>query len=587
MKKIKGTMFRIIMVDFVSVFLGCILILTTVLLALSFHHSKKEYLKYNEMLLKSLENRVDSYFDGINSSSQTILSNGKLWDFTLGRTYGITEELEEQLRIMFSNLYYYSFHIEKIELYVPQNDSIYSLDSDVILNNKPFRSNYRKTRNVESDWILEASKSMGVYQYHENKAEGLDVSVALSKPFSSEAAFVFRYSLAPSFWNEMIRDLKTKDETVMFFNKVYDFSFCSEPTMKSYLPMVWEKMKEYGENSGNFDLYLKEKSLVEYSNFKESEWIVVKVVPFSAVYSGFHENVLMYGLCGLLVILFFAAISVSISKHISRPIERLTRGLSALTPDCFVLNVEYKKEDEIGMLYQKCHEIIDMVNNLVKKEYEMNIKEKEARLKILQLQLNPHFIYNVLQLLSNIAVESDNLEIEEITDAFGLLLRYNLANENRYVRVIEEIDALEKYFFIMKKTYGKRLETLIKVEENAKMQTMLPFILQPIVENSFKHGLSRKVGQIRIKVTVFIMEGNLIITVEDNGIGIDEKKIDQINHFFEEESLPHDLVGEKGLRLIQGRIEVEYGKEYGLKANSLFNIGTMITVTLPAVEKEI
>ena len=127
---------------------------------------------------------------------------------------------------------------------------------------------------------------------------------------------------------------------------------------------------------------------------------VVKVVPFSAVYSGFHENVLMYGLCGLLVILFFAAISVSISKHISRPIERLTRGLSAMTPDCFVLNVEYKKEDEIGMLYQKCHEIIDMVNNLVKKEYEMNIKEKEARLKILQLQLNPHFIYNVLQLLS-------------------------------------------------------------------------------------------------------------------------------------------------------------------------------------------
>lgn len=124
MKKIKGTMFRIIMVDFVSVFLGCILILTTVLLALSFHHSKKEYLKYNEMLLKSLENRVDSYFDGINSSSQTILSNGKLWDFTLGRTYGITEELEEQLRIMFSNLYYYSFHIEKIELYGPQNESM-------------------------------------------------------------------------------------------------------------------------------------------------------------------------------------------------------------------------------------------------------------------------------------------------------------------------------------------------------------------------------------------------------------------------------------------------------------------------------
>ena len=215
----------------------------------------------------------------------------------------------------------------------------------------------------------------------------------------------------------------------------------------------------------------------------------------------------------------------------------------------------------------------------------MNLSEKEARLKILQLQLNPHFIYNVLQLLSNIAVESDNREIEKVTDAFGLLLRYNLANENRKVCVAEEMQALEKYFFIVQKTYGKRLEITAEMEERVKTLEMIPLILQPVVENAFKHGLSRKIGQIRISVKAFLEEGCLKIIVRDNGIGMDQKEVRRINQFGLKDNINEDIIGGKGLALIQSRIELEYGKPYGIRVESMFNIGTAVTVTLPAVDR--
>ena len=180
----------------------------------------------------------------------------------------------------------------------------------------------------------------------------LMVSVALSSPFEKKTAFAFQYTLAGSFWKELIRDLKTEEEEVLILNKNYNFYYSSRDSHKNYIPLIQEKIEREQKEKGWLNIRLEEKCLVEYTN----------------------------------------CVSVSISKKISRPIENLTASLEAVTPEHFELDAVYEKNNEIGALYSKCHENIRMIQNLIKKEYQLNLSEKEARLKILQLQLNPHFI---------------------------------------------------------------------------------------------------------------------------------------------------------------------------------------------------
>lgn len=583
-KKTRKTMFQMVMVDFAGVFLALVLILTTIFLTFSFRRTKKDYLQYNQMLLKSIESRLDSYFSSLEDSSRSILANETLWEVVTGFRDESRRDLEEQLRIACSNMYYYSYHIQSIRLYLPKTKSLYSMNRDVLINDKPFVRCYETLIPEEKKWIETASGAAGSYQYAMDQEGDLMVSVALSSPFEKKTAFAFQYTLAGSFWKELIRDLKTEEEEVLILNKNYNFYYSSRDSHKNYIPLIQEKIEREQKEKGWLNIRLEEKCLVEYTNWQDSDWIVAKVIPLSNLYSAFTTNISMYGLCGLLAVLFMICVSVSISKKISRPIENLTASLEAVTPEHFELDAVYEKNNEIGALYSKCHENIRMIQNLIKKEYQLNLSEKEARLKILQLQLNPHFIYNVLQLLSNIAVESDNTEIEEITDAFGLLLRYNLANENRKVRVAEEVEALTHYFFIIQKTYGKRLEVWTQIEEDTKALEMIPFVLQPIVENAFKHGLSRKVGQIKIRVRVWKEKEVLMLSVGDNGIGMERNEVDKINGFSMAENVSGDIVGGKGIRLIQERIELEYGKPFGVFAESWFNMGTVITVSLPAQE---
>lgn len=129
------------------------------------------------------------------------------------------------------------------------------------------------------------------------------------------------------------------------------------------------------------------------------------------------------------------------------------------------------------------------------------------------------------------------------------------------------------------------MEITAEMEERVKTLEMIPLILQPVVENAFKHGLSRKIGQIRISVKAFLEEGCLKIIVRDNGIGMDQKEVRRINQFGLKDNINEDIIGGKGLALIQSRIELEYGKPYGIRVESMFNIGTAVTVTLPAVDR--
>ena len=188
-KKGRRTLFQILFRDFAAVFVLMVMILVSLFFAFSFYRSKRDYLEYNQMLLKSIESRLDSYFTGLEEASKPILSSLLLWNAAMGLR---EEGLEEQLRISFSNLYYYSYHIKSVRLYLPETGRLYSMDRDVLVNNTPFVNSYEEGKVPEN--IQQAISEPGRYEYQMGQSEDLSVTVGFSHPFKREVAFVYPVS---------------------------------------------------------------------------------------------------------------------------------------------------------------------------------------------------------------------------------------------------------------------------------------------------------------------------------------------------------------------------------------------------------
>ena len=174
-KKGRRTLFQILFRDFAAVFVLMVMILVSLFFAFSFYRSKRDYLEYNQMLLKSIESRLDSYFTGLEEASKPILSSLLLWNAAMGLR---EEGLEEQLRISFSNLYYYSYHIKSVRLYLPETGRLYSMDRDVLVNNTPFVNSYEEGKVPEN--IQQAISEPGRYEYQMGQSEDLSVTVGFS-----------------------------------------------------------------------------------------------------------------------------------------------------------------------------------------------------------------------------------------------------------------------------------------------------------------------------------------------------------------------------------------------------------------------
>ncbi len=585
-KQKKRRLYRRLMFNFSAVFVTFALIFAALFVAFSFSRARNDYETYNEMILANLDARITQYFDAINSSSETVYSNGALWEavthpnfFSISNATDIAN-FRSQLRVLLSNMYYFSSHITSVDVFIPIEKKVYTMDSDVLRASSSFDNHYFPSISPQR-WISISSAQPGRYHFIVRDDEVIDIAIALTMPFSSDIAFVYKYSVATTLWEDVIGDSYGEGESVVVMNTGHDTVYFSRPGDEPYLPLIKNVILESGQSSGSLPVPLASDSLVTFS--ASADWIVVKTISYNALYANISTGVSLYLIIAVAMLALMTVFSARMARSISRPIRALTEGLADLSPSNFHLEAHYFKDDEIGTLYKQTHDIVDMVNDLIRNEYQMRLHEKETRLKIVQLQFNPHFIYNVLQQLSNIAIESGNTEIEEITDAFGLLLRYNLANDNRRVRVMEEVEALKKYFFIIQKSYGKRLNIDISVAEDTLQLAIIPFILQPIVENSFRHGLSRKVGQIHLAISIWQENGTLTLRVQDNGIGADEAAVAEVNSGSSPASLNGDIVGGKGLGLIRNHIELEFGQPYGLHMESLFNIGTTITVTLPAI----
>lgn len=251
-------------------------------------------------------------------------------------------------------------------------------------------------------------------------------------------------------------------------------------------------------------------------------------------------------------------------------------------------------EEETEMYLQSCtpedRELYYLISEKVNEEmYSKNLK-MEAELHALQNQINPHFLYNTLEVIRGRALVQNAQDIADMTEALATIFRYNINRPGDVATLQEEIDNVRNYMLIQNCRFGDRFrfETEIEDVEDGILTHVLPVLtLQLLVENAIYHGINERIGGGRIRLKAYLTQRDLLIIISDNGKGMDDVTLQEIHRKLvgASEGLPVEKKTGRGtgiaLTNVNQRIKFYFGKEYGLDVKSTLGIGTTITITIP------
>lgn len=274
------------------------------------------------------------------------------------------------------------------------------------------------------------------------------------------------------------------------------------------------------------------------------------------------------------------------SHSFSSRVERFRAEMQKAAEGNFALEKKLGGSDEISELYDYLGTMIYQIQKLLAEVYRerlhaerLTIQQKDAEFKMLASQINPHFLYNTLETIRMKARRSRQRDIEEIVQMLAKIMRSTLQAGVSEVTIRNELELVENYLKIQQYRFEERIQYHIYVEEGLSQLLILPLIMQPIVENSIIHGLESKEGIGNIDVKVRRREGNVIISIEDDGLGMDGETLERLRQNL-------NIYNEKGKHIgvsnVHQRVKLKYGESYGVEIHSVEGAGTKVEILLPA-----
>lgn len=284
----------------------------------------------------------------------------------------------------------------------------------------------------------------------------------------------------------------------------------------------------------------------------------------------------------LLVLIVVSILSMVFARSISKPVARLCDSAKLVGKGDFDTRVESSSGDEIATLTDSFNSMIGQIGELVEniKTEQQNLRNTE--LKLLQAQINPHFLYNTLDTIIWQAEAGKNEEVVQMVTSLSDFFRTSLSEGRDYITVKEEISHIRSYLKIQRFRYRDILEYEINVPEEFYAYSILKLTLQPLIENALYHGIKNKRGVGKITISAETADGDLIFLVADNGIGMKEEQLGRLIHKVKDKRNNVQESGGFGLANVEERIRLNYGEEYGLDFKSCYGVGTEVMVKIKA-----
>jgi two-component system sensor histidine kinase YesM len=297
----------------------------------------------------------------------------------------------------------------------------------------------------------------------------------------------------------------------------------------------------------------------------------------------FNRWIIVYSILLPLVIAFSFSAAWIISTSIYVPIKALQNLTTTITQNDLKALVSHENVDEITELGINFNIMVGRIRELLDEKIKEQENLKKAELKALQAQINPHFLYNTLDTIVWMAEAKKTDQVIEIVRVLSSFFRIALSKGRDWIPIRQEIEHVQSYLTIQKMRYRDILDYKIEVDDDILDSTILKLTLQPLAENALYHGIKHKRGGGTITIRARRANQNqVLLEVQDDGVGLTPYKLGRIQAKLQEDiGEISGEIGGFGLENVNNRIELYYGKQYGLSVDSEYLSGTRVTVKIP------
>lgn len=350
-----------------------------------------------------------------------------------------------------------------------------------------------------------------------------------------------------------------------------------------YTGILQENLKRVTEHAeGSFTEAFTDKRLITVHTLEQVGWLVVGVSYIEELLVSKGEITVSLIITTILCLSIVVGVSKRMATQIAKPIMQLEDNMYEVQAGNLDVEIDVKSNtEEIQSLAVSFKDMIAKIQNLINQVEENQQKLRKSELKVLQSQINPHFLYNSLDTIIWLGERGENEKVVNMTAALARYFRLSLSKGKEIITLYEEIEHVKHYLKIQKIRYANKLSYDIHIDPNILDYRVVKIILQPLVENALYHGIKDMEDGGYIEISGYKEEDNIIMTVFDNGKGIPKDKIKKILTAAPSVSITKGGVAVKN---VHERIQVYFGDNYGLRYESEDGKWTKVYITIPAIE---
>lgn len=320
-------------------------------------------------------------------------------------------------------------------------------------------------------------------------------------------------------------------------------------------------------------------------------WTVVQISYINVLIAGALNSIWWSSIVIFIVILIIVGyFSFIASNYISKPLTGIVDKMQALNreniTESYIDNIKLQASNmyaEANLLTQSYNQLVDTIVYLMARIQAEEEALRKSERNTLEAQIQPHFLYNTLESVLWMIEQKNNQEASEMVRSLGKMLRISLSKGYEKITVERELEQVEHYFIIQSLRYKNQFTYRLEIPDELRHYLVIKLVVQPLVENAIYHGVSRTVDPGLIEVIARQKNGQIFISVRDNGLGIDENKLVQIRNHLSHSNESFGL----GLANVHQRLQIYYGKQYGVSIQSELDYGTEVTIHFPIEEKEV
>jgi two-component system, sensor histidine kinase YesM len=549
--------------------------------------------KNNTQILEIISKNINTYYKDVEQELDDIHKIFKKNDIT--SISGLTEEnnlpfLKEQIRntIDINHAFF-----DSIRVFDDQSGLVLTMENP----NKAGSFSYNSQQEINWRNEMESHDAnymiYDVYQSDENGAFSFVSSKPIFHPDTEQRIGYISYSKSLPAFSSIFREYEyrrgsiiqviRRDGSLLYHS---NHSLIGEKAEGYLLDKIKASSVRSMEKKIN-----QENILISYNKLTTAGLSVVGFLPVTELEQGIHSlrviTILLIFLACFLVFFF----SYFLSSYFSKPIRNLSDSMQRVENEDFSVRVKDKNTNiEMDQLNTSFNSMVQKINDLIQKQYKTEILKRDVELKALLVQINPHFLYNTLEVVSGVAAANEVEQIEDITDSLGRMLRYNIDLHEDQVMIKEEVNYCNSYLSIMKSRYEGQVSFMVDIDQEIENFIMPKMILQPLLENAIKYSVEQNTKQASIHLSIGMVENQINIVIEDNGVGFDPIKRKAFETYQNKPSIQFEEVtniDHLGLKNVYARLKMNYGEDLRFTIDRTMEKGTRICITFPAIRRQV